>query len=88
MLQMYLLENLNKANFEKVEDGKRYYGEIRNLQGVWATGKTLEECRQNLLETLEGWLVIRLKKNLPIPGFPSARGIKIRYSKSRKPVHA
>jgi len=69
MLQNYLVDNLSRANYEIIDGGKRYYGEIPNLKGVWATGKTLEECRRNLFETLEGWLVIRLKKNLSIPGF-------------------
>lgn len=38
-----------------------------SLQGVWATGKTLEECRRNLREVLEGWIVIRLRQGLQIP---------------------
>ncbi|MGQ9626249.1 MAG: type II toxin-antitoxin system HicB family antitoxin [Anaerolineae bacterium] len=32
-----------------------------SCQGVWATGKTLEECRRNLQEVLEGWIVIGKK---------------------------
>ena len=44
-----------------------YYGEIPNLKGVWATGRTLEECRKRLSEVIEGWIIIRLKKGLPIP---------------------
>lgn len=75
MLQEFLIFYLNKAKYELIEDGKTYYGEIPELRGVWATGKTLEECRKNLLETLEGWVILRLKKNLPIPNFriPSKR---------------
>ena len=48
-----------------------------SLKGVWAIGGTLEECRQNLLSAIEGWVIIRLQKNLPIPGFkPSThRGV-------------
>ena len=37
------------------------------LAGVWATGKTLEECRRNLAEVIDGWIVVRLKKGLAIP---------------------
>jgi predicted RNase H-like HicB family nuclease len=75
MLQEFLTSYLNKAKYELIDEGKTYYGEIPRLKGVWATGKTLEECRKNLLETLEGWLILRLKKNLPIPNFriPSTR---------------
>ncbi len=30
-----------------------YYGEVPELRGVWAIGKTLEECRKNLKEAIE-----------------------------------
>ena len=69
MLQDYFMFHLNKARYELIEEGKRYYGETPSLKGVWAIGGTLEECRQNLLSAIEGWVIIRLQKNLPIPGF-------------------
>jgi len=69
MFQEFSEYYLNKAKYELIEDGKTYYGEISSLKGVWATGKTLEECRYNLLNTLEGWIILRLRKNLPIPNF-------------------
>ena len=58
-----------------IDGGKKFYAEIKDLRGVWATGKTLEECRENLASSLEGWVILRLRKNLPIPNFkiPSYR---------------
>ena len=64
MIQDYLNTNLKKARYEMIDGGKRFYAEIKELRGVWATGDTLEDCRQNLLSTLEGWLILRLRKNL------------------------
>ena len=52
-----------------IDGGKKFYAEIKDLRGVWATGKTLEECRENLASSLEGWVILRLRKNLPIPNF-------------------
>ena len=52
-----------------IDGGRKFYAEIKELRGVWATGKTLEECRENLASSIEGWLILRLKKNLPIPNF-------------------
>ena len=63
MFQEFLNFYLNKAKYELIEQGKTYYGEIPDLKGVWATGKTLEKCRHNLLETLEGWMILRLRKD-------------------------
>ena len=58
-----------------IDGGKKFYAEIKDLRGVWATGKTLEECRNNLANTIEGWVILRLKKNLNVPNFrmPSVR---------------
>ena len=69
MLQDYISIYLNKAKYEIIDGGKRFYAEIKELRGVWATGKTLEECRENLMSTLEGWVIFRLRRNLPIPKF-------------------
>jgi len=69
MFQEFLIHYLNKANYELIKNGKIYYGEIPELKGVWATGKTLERCRQNLSDTLEGWVLLRIKKNLSVPNF-------------------
>ncbi|MDP3030393.1 MAG: type II toxin-antitoxin system HicB family antitoxin, partial [Deltaproteobacteria bacterium] len=44
-----------------------YYGEVPELKGVWATGKTLEKCRNNLKEVIEGWILLSIKRELPIP---------------------
>jgi predicted RNase H-like HicB family nuclease len=52
---------------KKIEDEEPYYGEVRELQGVWATGKTLEECRSNLKEVIEGWMLLSIKRGLEIP---------------------
>jgi predicted RNase H-like HicB family nuclease len=34
---------------------------------VWATAKTLEECRKNLKEVLEGWILLSMQKGIPVP---------------------
>lgn len=67
MLIEFFENYIEKAKYELIDNGKTYYGEIPQLKGVWTTGKTLEECRKNLLETLEGWVIVRLKNNLSIP---------------------
>jgi len=65
MLQDYISTYLNKAKYERIENGKRFYAEIKELRGVWASGKTREECRKNLASALEGWIIFRLRQNSP-----------------------
>jgi len=67
MLTEYIEEALRRARYEIINDEEPYYGEVPELKGVWATGNTLEGCRKNLKEVIEGWLIISIKKGLPIP---------------------
>ncbi len=68
MIKEYIEAALLRAKYELIDNNDEpYYGEIAELKGVWATGKTLEECRHNLAEVIDGWLVVRLRRGLPIP---------------------
>ena len=67
MITEYIDAALSKAKYEIIDDEEPYYGEIPELDGVWATGKTLGECRRNLTEVIDGWLVVKLKRGLPVP---------------------
>ena len=67
MLLEYIEEALRRARYEIIEDEEPYYGEIPELQGVLATGRTLKECRENLREVLEEWILLSVKRGLPIP---------------------
>ena len=67
MIIQYIEAALARARYDVIRDEEPYYGEVPDLKGVWATGKTLEECRKRLSEVIEGWIIIRLRKGLPIP---------------------
>ena len=78
MIEEYIHKALEKAKYEIIKDKEPYYGQIKELPGVWATGKTLEECRRKLAEVIEGWILVRVKKGLSIP---SLEGCKIEQPK-------
>ena len=67
MITEYIEAALAIARYELIADEEPYYGEVSELPGVWASGKTLEECRRNLKEVIEGWIIVRLRKGLSIP---------------------
>jgi hypothetical protein len=52
-LIQYIQAALENAKYEIIEDEEPYYGEVPELEGVWATGKTLEEFRRNLEEVID-----------------------------------
>jgi len=67
MLTKYLEAAMRHAHYEILADDGTFYGEIPECQGVYANAPTLEECRGELAEVLEGWLLFRIYKNLALP---------------------
>jgi predicted RNase H-like HicB family nuclease len=67
MLTKYLQAAMKRAKYEILPEDKTYYGEIPGFQGVYANSDTLEGCREELQEVLEGWVMLSLAKNLPMP---------------------
>ncbi len=58
---------MRRAKYEILPDDGTFYGEIPGFQGVYANADTLEVCRDELEETLEGWILFRVSRNLPLP---------------------
>jgi len=66
MFEEFILKALERAQYSQLEDGT-YYGEIPFCPGVWATGKTPEECRRVLRDLLQDWVLVRFRDGDPIP---------------------
>lgn len=67
MLTGYIQAAMRKAKYEILKDDNSYYGEIPKFKGVYANAKTLENCRKELEEALEEWILFRISKNLSLP---------------------
>ena len=80
MLTLYIQAAMKKARYEMIEDEQPFYGHIPECPGVWATGETLEACREELQEALENWLALGLRFGQPIPEIDDVR------VESEKPV--
>jgi len=65
MLTKYLRAAMRGAKYERLEDGG-HYASIPGFEGVWADAGSLEECRDELEEVLEEWLLFRLSRQLPV----------------------
>ena len=66
MLTEYVQAALRRAKYEILEDGT-FYGEIPGFDGVYANAETLDECREDLRQVLEGWIVLGLRLNHVLP---------------------
>ena len=67
MFAEYIQAALERAEYEIIDDPEPYYAHVPGLSGVWATGKTFEECRKELISAIEGWIVLGLRMGQPIP---------------------
>jgi predicted RNase H-like HicB family nuclease len=81
MLTSYIKVAMNRAHYEMLEDDGSFYGEIPQCRGVWANAATLENCRSELLEILEDWILIRIYEHLPLPKID---GIGVSIGKEKK----
>jgi predicted RNase H-like HicB family nuclease len=66
MLTAYIQTAMRRAKYELLEDDT-FYAEIPALPGVYANAKTLEACREELQEVLEGWIILGLRLGHPLP---------------------
>ena len=67
MLMKYIQATMRKAKYEILTDDNTFYGEIPGFEGVYANSTTLEECREELEEVLEEWILFRISHSLPLP---------------------
>ena len=68
MLSEYIEKKLKTARYKLLKD-RSYFGVIPGLKGVWANAQNLEDCRQELKEVLEDWLLLKVKFGEKISGF-------------------
>jgi predicted RNase H-like HicB family nuclease len=76
MLSEYIQKALEKAQYKVLED-KTWFSEIPGFIGVWANAATVEECRHELVEVLEEWLILKIRDRDSIPEID---GFKIQIS--------
>jgi predicted RNase H-like HicB family nuclease len=65
MIAEYLGAALKQAHYE-LEDNI-FFAEIPGFAGIVASGDTLEDCRQQLIDVLEGWLLVGVRHGHTLP---------------------
>ena len=69
MLIEYINKAMSKAVYDKLEDGS-FFGKIPQCPSFVAFGETLYQCRKELISSLEGWLIVKIRHGdiLPVVG--------------------
>jgi predicted RNase H-like HicB family nuclease len=78
MITNYLDKALRRARYKQV-DGGVFCATVPGLQGVIATGVTLETCRDELAEVVEEWILVRVARGLRVPPLG---GVKVEVKKA------
>jgi len=68
MLSEFIDKKLKIAQYKLLKN-RSYFGEIPGIKGVWANAKNLEDCRKELREVLEDWLLLKVRVGEKVPGF-------------------
>jgi predicted RNase H-like HicB family nuclease len=76
MITAYIAKALARARYEVLEDGS-YCATVPGLRGVIALGRGVEECRRELAEVVEEWILVRVSRGLAVPKLGGAT-IKVR----------
>jgi len=66
MLQKYIQSALEQSQYKILEDGT-WLAEIPGFEGDWANSQTVENCRNELIEVLEEWLILKFQDGDQIP---------------------
>ncbi|MCY2958708.1 MAG: type II toxin-antitoxin system HicB family antitoxin [Planctomycetota bacterium] len=66
MITAYIDMALARAHYEVLEDGS-YCATVPGLRGVVAIGRGVEECRRELAEVVEEWILVRVARGLVVP---------------------
>jgi predicted RNase H-like HicB family nuclease len=67
MLTKYIQAAMRRAKYEILEDDGTIYGHAPDLPGAWANKPTLEECREELQEVVEDWIMLGIAKHESLP---------------------
>lgn len=78
MITKYIEKALQKANYEPLEDGS-FCATVPGLRGVIALGRGVEECRHELAEVVEEWVLVRVARGLSVP---KLGGVSVRVKRA------
>lgn len=63
----YVIEVLKNAVYEKGESSNVIIAEAPDLPGCFTQGKNFEEARENLIDAIELWITVGLRKGEEMP---------------------
>ncbi len=66
MLTKYIEAAMATAQYERIEDGT-WFGSVSALPGAWANAPTLDECKLEMRDVAEDWILVGLREGDELP---------------------
>jgi hypothetical protein len=85
MLIDYLQAAMRRARYEMLHDGEGFVGTIRGFRGVIGDARSLEDCREDLHNALQSWLLVKLRQG--DRDLPTISGIDLRSPRTPRKAH-
>ena len=63
----YINAAMRRAKYEMLGDDEGFAGTIPGFKGLLAHADTLEDCRDELQDVLQSWMLIRMEHALRLP---------------------
>ena len=67
MMRKYISAAMRHACYKILPEDESYYGEIPGFDGVWANASNLEDCRDELEEAVEDWILLGVALGHELP---------------------
>ncbi len=67
MIRQYIAAAMAKAEYEILCDDGTFFGRIPGFDGVYYNADTLEECRAELEDVLDEWLLFSISRGFDVP---------------------
>jgi len=78
VITKYIEKALQQARYEALEDAT-FCATVPGLRGVIAVGRRVEDCRRELAEVVEEWVLVRVARGLSVP---KLGGISVRVKRA------
>lgn len=66
MIDRYVKAAIEEARYKQLGNST-WFAEIPGFEGVWANGESVETCRQELIEVLEEWIILKVRSGDSLP---------------------
>jgi predicted RNase H-like HicB family nuclease len=85
----YVAEAIKHARYEYCGETESWTAFVEELPGCWAQADSVEDARRELMEVIEGWVLLGIRSGDALPAIGNRKlGLpEMRFSRATAPAH-